>query len=615
MAGEGSVSGGWTPFELSLNALDTVGKNKSKAIVEYRYGLDNAPGKKDVDDDKDNFILSEDGIDNDADGEIDEKNEGVDEPDEFCPDNPLGDDNPFETMPEIRLVSGIGEYTYNRIKDYITIYSYDKNIDREGNLRLNINFASPAQLAQALIKSGFSEDRAVQIAVNIVDFRDEDNVPTEYKGKYGIEATPYINEVMPNFTSSVNTAVSDLTKGGIKYLKDKAEEKVREKIKEKIKGDIPGLDGILDEIIGVGEKKLDKIIDRYKKEQSLQFKKNNPSLFTLFETRTAFAEESDSVKMEIQIEWVELYNPYPLTISASGWRIKTSLRERRVLGVVSSRGYWVVFNVVIKISGETIGKELMGNFTDTVQLINKNGQVVDEVTYYNYGVPWRAWEKNDPRMREFVGFMPGGSPWHSNWYWMPRIGEVDPEEAFSSFYVKNKSFSSIGEIGYIHSAKQWCTINLDKAGEWSILDKITTAYPPQKSVKGKVNINTASQKVLESLPEIDSKIAGQIISYCDGKDGPFDEIGEITEVIGMQKLGANGWDDDRDGYVDEDDEKEAILRGISNLITVRSMCFTIVSLGRVVEDGKMIAEKKIKVVVDRDLPVRIRYYRQIYQDE
>jgi len=618
-AGSGTFGEGWTSYELDLKALDFIDEKRAQAILDYRYGPDKAPGKKGIDDDKDNKILSQDGIDNDADGEVDEKDEGIDEPDEFYPQNPFGDDNPFETVEEIRLVPGIGKWLSTKLKDYITIYSYDKNIDREGNLRVNINHASPSEIAKALQRAGFSEDEASQIAVNIVDFRDEDNNPTEYRGKYGIEETPYINEIMPNFTSSVIVAVSDLAKGGIKYLKDKATEEVKRKIKEKVGKDVPFVDKIIDEIASTGEeelgKEVDKIIEKYKRRQRTK-KEEKFIFFTFFRAKPVFAEEKISVTMDIQIEWVELYNPYSFNCSLPGWKIKTSLREKMLFGIVPSEGYWVVLNIIIKLPEKTIGKELLDNFVDTVELINPKGQTVDKVTYYNYGFPWRAWEKNDPRVREFAGFVPGGSPWFRNWHWMPEVGEVTAKQVKTSFYVKNKPFASVGELGYIHSGKQWRTINLDKNGQWTVLDKFTITWPPNKPSPGKININTATKNVLQALPGIDSQIAEQIIDYCDSKNGPFDEIGEIAQVRGMQKLGFNGWDDDGDGYVDEDDEKEAILRGISNLITVRSNCFTVISLGRVIRGGKVVAEKKIKAIVDRGCrPIKIKYYREMYEED
>ncbi|MBE0479133.1 helix-hairpin-helix domain-containing protein [Candidatus Aerophobetes bacterium] len=606
VAGDGRFKEGWNPFGLSLDVLDGVGKEKASAIVNYRYGPDKVPGKKKVDAD----IFTKDGIENGVDGRIDAQVK-------FGAHSSFEYGKPFVTLEQVRLVPGIGEHTFDKIKDEITIYSYDKNIDREGNLRVNMNYASAPEIARAVERAGFSPEEAAQIAVNIVDFRDEDDDPTEYRGKYGIEITPYINEVMPFFTTSAMVAVTNLAKGGVKYVKDRAKEELENTVKEKVKIDIPGLDNILDEFLSAGEaeleKEVDRIIDRFESLIGSEKQEDKLSLFSLLTTKPAFAAE-DAVKIDIQIEWVELYNPYSCTISLLGWKLKTSLGERKIFGVTTPQGYWVVFNVIVKLPGKTIGKELLSNFSDTVQLINKNGKVVDKVSYNNYGVPWRAWEKNDPRVREFAGYMIGGSPWFRNWHYMPRIGEVSPEQAPSSFYVKNSYFDLVGEVGYIHSGKQWRTISLDKGGDWAILDKLTTASPPEEPVQGRININTASRKVLESLPGIDAKLAEQIVRYCDSEKGPFEEIGEIVEVIGMQMLGSNGLDDDGDGYVDEDDEKEAIVRGLSNLITVRSNCFTIVSLGRVVRNEKVVAEKKLQVVVDRgSSPIKIKYYREIYK--
>ena len=613
--GKGTFNEGLSPHELDIRVLEGIDERKLEAILNYRYGPDGAPGKKGVDDDKDNNLLSTDGIDNDSDGEIDEENEGVDEPDEFRPENPQGDDNPFETLDELRLIPGIGEITFNQLKNYITIYSYDKNIDRDGNLRVNINHASPDKIARVLEKAGLDENEAAQIAVNIVDFRDKDNDPTSYKGKLGIERTPYINEVMPFFTTSVLMAVTELIKGGVKYAKDRAKEEIRKRVGEKAgKYIMPTLEKAIDEVTSRYEGELidqvNKTIEKYKSANE----RKKASFWQLWSQKVAYASEG-SFKMDIEIEWIELYNPYPSICPLVGWKIKTSLRKRSLFGVVPGRGYWLVINVVIKMPEKTIGKELLDNFGDTVELFNLKGVKVDEVTYENYGFPWRAFEKNDPRVREFVGTIPGGSPWFRNWYYMPRVGEVKPEQAETSFYVKNKPFASIGEIGYIHTGKQWKTVNLGNGGEWRVLDRITVSWPVEKPVRGRININTASKKVLESLPYIDSKLAEQIIDYCDGKDGPFDEIGEIAEVRGMQKLGFNGLDDDEDGYVDEDDEREAILRKISNLITVRSNCFTAVSAGRVIRGGKVVAERKIKAVIDRgSSPIKIKYYREIYEE-
>ena len=79
-------------------------------------------------------------------------------------------------------------------------------------------------------------------------------------------------------------------------------------------------------------------------------------------------------------------------------------------------------------------------------------------------------------------------------------------------------------------------------------------------------------------------------------------------------------DNDNDGFVDEDDEKEEVFRKISNLITVRSNLFSIISFAQFirdkngngkVEDEEILAEKKIRVIYDRgSSPRKVRFYKE-----
>lgn len=637
MVGEDSYNDGWTPYEINLGAIKALNEELSsdgidndkdgeideenegiEAIIAYRYGPDGAPGVKGVDDDEDNFILSSDGTDNDADGAVDEVDEGIDEPDEFCPHSPYGDDNPFDTLEEIRLIPGIGEATFEKIKNYLTIYSYDKNIDKQGKLRININKASPSKISQTLQEVGVPPYKADQIAVNIVDFRDEDDFPTEYRGKYGIEKTPYINEVMPHFTTFITAAAKEFAKGGVKFLMDKAKEKIEKKIREKIERRVPKLEEEVKRAISTKEKELEKEIEKIIKDLNKEDEEMT-KFFRFLGEEIAWAEEAKPpkkppIKVKIEAEWIELFNPYEVPCKVGGWQIKTSLGTRTLWGEISSHGYEFIFNIVITFLGKTVGKEILDNNGDTVILKNKRRDIVDKVTYHSYGAPWSAFEKNDPRLREFASILPGGSPGFRNWFWMPQVAEGKDKDDYSSFYVKNKPFANIGEIGFIHKG-EWQTIKLEQGGDWRILDRITIVDPPEKPVEGRININTASKSILEALPGIDSYLSRSIIRYGNSKRKPFNEIGEILEILLMTKSGSNGQDDDGDGYVDEGDENEFIFRGLSNLITTRSNCFTLISRGQVIRGGKVVAEKKIKAVIDRgSSPLKIKYYRELRED-
>ncbi|MBC7190481.1 general secretion pathway protein GspK, partial [Candidatus Aerophobetes bacterium] len=64
VAGWGLCNEGTSPFELNLSVIEGLDEKKAKAIVEYRWGDDKMPGKKSVDDDRDAFFISKDGVDN-----------------------------------------------------------------------------------------------------------------------------------------------------------------------------------------------------------------------------------------------------------------------------------------------------------------------------------------------------------------------------------------------------------------------------------------------------------------------------------------------------------------------------------------------------------------------
>jgi len=171
------VTEGWTPYELGLEAflssfeLDDPQKIYED-VLDYRYGLDGEPGEAGVDDNDNQRILDSDGIDNNADGIIDEATEGVDEPMEFVPHAPYSDDNVFETPFELAKVESMPRQGFKDIYAYITSYSPDKNVDVEGNLRENINFMDATSLAVLLEDAGCKDP--FQKAVNIIDACDED---------------------------------------------------------------------------------------------------------------------------------------------------------------------------------------------------------------------------------------------------------------------------------------------------------------------------------------------------------------------------------------------------------------------------------------------------------
>ncbi len=168
---------GATPFEVSLKDF-LLAKNISSAeslagsIIDYRWGKDKAPGEKNKDDNLNSVFLAYEGIDNDADGEIDEAREGTDEPQEFAPHHPYGDDKPFLAAEEIRGVPAVSSGVYNEIKPEITVYSQTASVDRNKDLQWDINSVDAQQLLDIFLESGVSHPW--RKSVNLVDFVDSD---------------------------------------------------------------------------------------------------------------------------------------------------------------------------------------------------------------------------------------------------------------------------------------------------------------------------------------------------------------------------------------------------------------------------------------------------------
>jgi len=70
---------GWDTGEINLSKALGVPDTIAKNILKYRYGANLVPGGR-GDDDYNNVVLMSDGIDNNANGIIDEENEGMNDP-------------------------------------------------------------------------------------------------------------------------------------------------------------------------------------------------------------------------------------------------------------------------------------------------------------------------------------------------------------------------------------------------------------------------------------------------------------------------------------------------------------------------------------------------------
>ncbi len=204
----------------------------ARSIAEIRLGRDGAPGRRGFDDDFD----STDAVEAESRSDYESWDERaaamniesdevrgeesrqlltlVDEADEYIADVRLpayGDDYRFASVSDLLNFESIRSAGLDRealevLEPYLTIFSTSveqRLVDDEVLPFLDANRAGPEELFDALKEvygDGKDDDLLRQFAVNIVDARDGDSVPTRFPGTnlIGVERTPYIIEVYPD---------------------------------------------------------------------------------------------------------------------------------------------------------------------------------------------------------------------------------------------------------------------------------------------------------------------------------------------------------------------------------------------------------------------------------
>ncbi len=163
--------------------------------------------------------LEQDGLDNNHDGRVDEVGEGIDEPAEAVSDPrgvAPGDDRPYQSLFDLMTVPGMTPEIFAALAPHLTTLSVSHAAfeapDLAGEVpygwpQIDPNTAQPEEIFERL-RLRFpqaSTPLLAQFAVNVVDRRDADDVPTEFKldnvSYFGIERNPVINEVCPDTSS------------------------------------------------------------------------------------------------------------------------------------------------------------------------------------------------------------------------------------------------------------------------------------------------------------------------------------------------------------------------------------------------------------------------------
>jgi len=119
-------------------------------------------------------------------------------------------------------------------------------------------------------------------------------------------------------------------------------------------------------------------------------------------------------------------------------------------------------------------------------------------------------------------------------------------------------------------------------------------------IPGLINVNTASEDALKSLPVIGATTA--VTDIANGSK-PYDSIKDLlVSVTNITDTSAtnNKWN------------REKRFRSISNLITTRSNVFTVYVTAQITDEAisNVFAEKRIMAIVDRSVdPIKVRYFR------
>ncbi|MCK5655840.1 MAG: hypothetical protein KAI03_06090 [Candidatus Aureabacteria bacterium] len=219
VAGTGNQNQGWSTNEIDMRLVPSM-PGKETDVYNYKLGAGNLPGLSATDDNYSNDILMNDFVDNDADGSVDEANEGIDDPREYIFESPQGNDTRWVAIEQLQQISGVGAATIDDWKKDATLWSWDHDISSyrnpgSGNWwrdnwlpKTNLNHITSWQdMYRPFINPEETSDSTdsgtipnwQQKFLNMVDYFDTDCIPTEiefggvkYAGCEGL----VINEVL-----------------------------------------------------------------------------------------------------------------------------------------------------------------------------------------------------------------------------------------------------------------------------------------------------------------------------------------------------------------------------------------------------------------------------------
>ena len=603
------------------------GTATANSIIDLRLGSDDAPGTSTTNDDTGIVPNPQsDSLDNDGDwttgndtngngipdsGEtgVDEgdNSESTDEPNEYNAIFPYGDDVPFGFLSEAEIMGtssytsrletifnnqGISESEKGSLNSWVTTFSADTILCPSYQLdggtstnKLNINAlvnnegkytntstydsVKKAQMLVEVLTAGSVPDvERQQMAVNIIDFVDSNGTVTAYNDGsntyYGIEKTPYINEV----EAEVNAATSS---GNGKYI----------------------------ELFNPYDTTIDltnwTIAGSSMAQITLSGTIGSQTYYVIADNATAY---ETKFNYEGGGTAADEYNATINTLTTTG----------ETLTLSDDNG----IPIQVTDYGSTSGV-----ITNTKQLNDPRPIPLTASASNPREWPTGAETAGEENQANIFNPGDGGDGW-SDTTWIPSflvanrrfsnigyLGFIHSGSEWSSFLI-DSSIAYPDVLQYI-TVTDPSMDNIDNDGDGSTDSADTGSQSgdfdgQEYRIPGLINVNTASVEVLESLPDITNAIATAIQG---DNQKPFTSIGNLLEdVPDITNTGTTKWD------------KEKPFRSISNLITTRSNVFTVYVTAQVTNEAmsNIFAEKRILAIVDRSVdPIKVRYFRWLVE--
>lgn len=528
---------------------------------------------------------------------------------------------------DIKLTSRVDTKKYEKVKNYITCFSYDLNRNRYGKLRININDVPFEVLYKTINDMGYTEEVAAQVSLNIIAYRQSSRVPPTYDFKgtkmFGTNKTPYFNEI---------DAVKRWEKGTMGEAI----------VFREIGGQFIELFNPYSETLDIGGWKITGVATFLSGLWNAAQRESQEIIDDVTEGETDIAPErvkkiwENVLAANIVIPNGKKIPPHSYFTIGDGLSLMIFVFPTEppviipVLVPIKDPGGCDHYEPIIAVNPGSLG--FLADILDaipflsnlglncTMRLFDSKDNLIEE-TEYIIDLPELTVQKNDPRMFGVMDWFLGRpSPGKYNMTFQPWIGMEFGKLDWlinwpTSFNVKNNRFVSLSELSLIHKKEHWKTLDFWKYGyDRRLLDHFTVTDNPEEPTYGRLNVNTASETVLSCLPLVNKKLAKALVDA-----GPYKDISEVLGICGagdspveilnreMVRYGFDIRDNDHDWYIDTEMEKELIFSRVIDLITVRSNVFKIIALGQKVQkiekDGKIkeeiISEKKMVVWYDR----------------